>query len=413
MTVSLTTNICWLTSDRDMKKVYLDNACTGIPPPQVLACAGRFNTLLTDPAISAGDVNRKLRGYMDAARAAVASLIHCSLQEVALVESTSHALGMLANAIPMEPGDNVLVCDLEYQASAICWKRRQEKTGIEVRRVPSRHGTIGAEDFERCMDGHSRVILIAAVQEINGFRADIAGITRMAHRHGCLVIVDGIQEVGAMAVDVGASGVDFYCAGGKKWLCNPYGMGFLYIRKDLLNTVLPEFYSYFNIMIPETYNRDYITYLEDPARTPFDDYTIVKDASSFEIGGYSNYLGALGLTAAIDVLQNAGVDAVENRIRGLAVRLLAGLEALGVTVSSPTDARHLSSIVTFHCGLRNRAALEKQIEQYLQRKNIYVSLRCSTGTGGIRVSIHYYNNEAEVDALLEALGHALCAFGRT
>lgn len=390
-----------------MGKIYLDNACTGIPPARVLACAERLNALLTDPIISAGDVNRRLRSYMCDARKAVASFIHCKEKEVALVESTSHALGMLANAIDLQPEDNVLVCDLEYQASTICWKRRQEKLGFEVREVPSHNGAITAEDFERCMDEHTRVILVAAVQEINGFRADLAAISQMAHRHNCLVIADGIQEVGAMAVDVKACGVDFYCAGGKKWLRNPYGMGFLYIREELLDTVLPEFYSYFNIVISEKYNHDYITYLEDPARSPFDAYTIVREASSFETGGYSNYLGALGLTAAVGVLQDLGTEAVETRIRMLVRRLLRGLEALGVTITSPTNEKNLSSIVTFHCGLENRAAREKQIEQYMQQKDIYISLRCSTGTGGLRVSMHYYNTEAEIDALLAGLSQAL------
>lgn len=390
-----------------MEKVYLDTACTGVPPTQVLSCANQLNALLTDPAISAGNVNRKLRSYMESGRSAVAALIHCSPCEVALVESTSYALGMLANAIPLQPEDNVLVCDLEYQASTLCWKRRQEKIGIEVRKVCSHNGTITAEDFKDCMDEHTRVILIAAVQEINGFRADIAAITRMAHEHNCLVIVDGIQEVGAMAVDVKASGVDFYCAGGKKWLCNPYGMGFLYIRKELLDTVFPEFYSYFNIVISEKYNHDYITYLEDPARSPFDSYSIVREASSFEIGGYSNYLGALGLTAAIDLIQKLGPDTVENRIRMLVNRVLTGLKKLGVIISSPINPVNQSSIVTFHCGLFNRASVEKQIEQYLQHRNIYVSLRCSTGTGGIRISIHYYNTESEIDTLLSELRQAL------
>ncbi len=386
-----------------VEKVYLDNACTSIVRPEVLQCYDELKSLLSDPDITAGDANRQLRSYAARTREAVAGFIHCDTQEVALVESTSHALGMLANIIPLKQTDNVLVCDLEYLASVLCWKRRQEQVGFEIRRVYSHDDRVDPEDFESAMDENTRVILVASVQEINGFRADVKEIARIAHRHNCLVIVDGIQEAGALRVDVRDSDVDFYCAGGKKWMGNPFGMGFLYIRKELLGKLLPDYYSYFKIDIPEEYHGDFITYLENPNRTPFDPFTLHQDASAFEIGGYSNYLGALGLAKSIEVLEREGIDAIEARIRMLVRRLLDGLEKLPVTICSPLDDAHLSPTVSFNFGLKGGSSHEKKLETYLISRKIYVSLRCNAGTGGIRVSINYYNSEQDVDTLLSAV----------
>ena len=386
-----------------MEKVYLDNACTCPVRPEVLQCCETLKSLLNDPEITAGDANRQLRTYAAQAREAVAGFIHCDVEEVALVESTSQALGILANVIPLSLSDNVLVCDLEYLASVLCWKRRQEQVGFEIRPVYSHDGRIDPEDFARCIDGNTRVILIASVQEINGFRADIKEITRIAHERGVLVIADGIQEAGAFRVDVRETDVDFYCAGGKKWMGNPFGMGFLYIKKSLIGEILPDYYSYFKIAIPEEYHGDFITYLENPNRTPFDPFTLRRDASIFEVGGYSNYMGALGLTKSIQLLEAEGIDAIEGRIRSLVRRLLNGLEKLPVHIASPTDDPHLSPTVSFNFGLVGGSAHEKKLETYLVQRRIYVSLRCNAGTGGIRVSINYYNTESDVDALLDAV----------
>ena len=390
-----------------MDKVYLDNACTALYRPEVLDSCQTLQELFRNETITAGDANRQLRTWMTQAREAVAGLIHCGADEVALVESTSHALNLLANCIPLGPEDNVLVCDLEYLASVLCWKRRQEQVGFEIRRVYSHDGRVEPEDFAQRIDDHTRAILVASVQEINGFRADVKEITRIAHQHGVLVIIDGIQEVGAFQVDVKASDVDFYCAGGKKWLGNPFGMGFLYVRRELMGSILPDAYSYFKIDIPQEYHGDFITYLENPDRTPFDPFILHHDASIFELGGYGNYMGALGLIRSIQILEQEGIEHIETRIRSLVRRLLNGLQKLPVQIASPLDDAHLSPTVSFHLGLVNGSAREKQLETYLVERRIYVSLRCNAGTGGIRVSINYYNTETDVDTLLRALNNYL------
>ena len=129
-----------------MNKIYLDNACTCLFDERILQAPQTMIDLLSDPDITAGDGNRTMRGYYEKARAAVAGLIHCKPQEVALVESTSHALQILTSILALQKEDNVLICDLEYQASVLCFKRRQEEVGFEIRRICSHGGAVEPAD---------------------------------------------------------------------------------------------------------------------------------------------------------------------------------------------------------------------------------------------------------------------------
>jgi len=394
------------------KKIYLDNACTSLSDPRTLECAQQYVALYQNTDKAASDVTRELRGYLTDARSTAAKFIGCDSDEIALVQCTSHALGVVANAIPMERGDNVLICDLEYQASVACWMTRVKREGIVLREVKSQHGTVSADDFESVMDEHTKAIVLASVQEINGFRSDVRAIADMAHRHNCLLIVDGVQEVGAMKVNVRDYDCDFYCAGAKKWIGNPFGMGFLYIRRSLAQSLEPMYYSYFNLKTPDRFP-DYISYLEDPSRHPFDDCGVYQDATKFEICAYTNYLGALGLGEALRVQMDKGQDWIEQRIKGMIRRLIDGLSALGIQMCSPTDDKHMSSIASFNFGFQNGIRMEKALVEYLQKRNIYISLRSSTGTGGLRISVHYYNTPEEIDALVSAIGEYMQETGVT
>ena len=393
-----------VTTMKNNERIYLDNAATSLVSPEVLSAAEEFTNMLRDRTISTGDVTRAQRNSLVTARKTVASFLNCEAEEIALVQCTSHAFGILVNCLPLKKGDNVLICDLEYQASTICWRPRMDEIGFELREVKTTNGRVTADDFRKYIDENTRVILLAAVQEINGFRADVKEIGKLAKEYGCYYIVDGIQEIGAFGVDVKEIDMDFYCAGGKKWLGNPFGMGFLYIKKEHLQMLKPAYYSYFDIQVPDQY-ADYLTYLEDPKRHPFDSYRVSPDASVFEIGGYGNYIGAMGLTKAINLLTEYGMDRVEAHNRKLARKLYDGLSALGMHLSSPAEDQHMAPIITFSfSGLENNdVTREKKLVQYLQEHNIFVSLRCSTGVGGVRVSVHYYTPEYYVDRFLEAV----------
>ena len=395
-----------------MKRIYLDSAATNLVSERVLNCAERFASLYRDESLTTNDIFRMQKASLRAAREKVAGFIGCEASEIALMQSTSHSLGTLSVSLPLKKGDNVLVCDLEYQASVICWKAQAERAGFELKQVRTTGGKVTVEDFEREIDENTRVILLAAVQEINGYRADVKAVGDLARAHGLFFIVDGIQEAGARKVNVKELGLDIYCAGGKKWLGNPFGMGFMYVSRDMQKKLKPPYYSYYDIGVPPQYG-DYLSYLEDPRRHPFDEYKVVDDASVFEAGGYCNFLGAMALGEAISVLENVGIENIDAHNIALNRYLCAELDRMGVNLQSPRDEKHMSSIVVFNFdGLKNGSAeKERKLCEYLRRRNLFVTVRCSTGIGGVRVSFHYYTKKEELDVFLDALREFISADG--
>ncbi|MDR1731614.1 MAG: aminotransferase class V-fold PLP-dependent enzyme [Synergistaceae bacterium] len=382
------------------KSIYLDSACAGIYPDEVLSCAGDFVELMRNRQLPGSEKTNIMRSYLATCRERVARLINCSPDEIALVESTTHGLGIVSEIVELAPEDNVLICDLEYQASYLCLRPKQRKVGFEIRRVENVGGEITAEIFGKYIDQHTKLIVLASVQEINGFRADVREISELAHRSNCLVAVDGIQEVGAMRVDVRETGADFYCTGSKKWICNPFGMGFLYVRRELVEKLEPSYDTYFNVELPSGY-QNYVSYLENPSRTPFDPCPNVRTAMKFEIGAYKNYIGILGLTRAIEILLDIGLEKIEEKIISLNIRLTEGLKKIGVDTCSSKNRKHMSSTVSFNLGLKDgKSSREKELVDYLISRGLIVSLRCAVGTGGIRVSMHHYTTENDIDSLL-------------
>ena len=382
------------------KRVYLDTACAGIYPKEVLEAANEFVGIVGDETMAPSDKTTFFREKLVETRQLAAQLFNCSPDEMALVENVTHALGVIANAVELTAESNVLVCDLEFQSSYLCFTQRQKKVGFEIRKVPHEGGVINAEIFRKYIDANTRLIVVSSVQEINGYRVDVAEIARLAHEFGALLIADGTQEAGAMKVDVKASDVDVYCTGMKKLLLNPFGGGFMYIRKELVDTLAPPYDGYFTVQMPSKYS-NYVAYMENPDRSPFDDCPPVATAMKFEIGGYKNNLGAIGAGRAVRHLMGIGIENIEKTIIERNIQLTEGLARLGVTLCSPTDPAHMSPTVTFNLGLRDgKSEKEKELITYLNANNVIASLRCMIGLGGIRISMHYYTSREDIDAAL-------------
>lgn len=377
--------------------VYLDNACMGRPTAQALAEVRALVERVGRGAEPPTDLVVDLQRSYDRARRAVASLVGARYDEVALVESTSHGLGLVAASLPLERGDNVLVSDLEFFPPVLCWRGRCAADAVEVRPVPHRAGRLRPEDFAACMDERTRVLVVSAVQEVGGFRADLAAFAALARERGAWLLVDGVQEVGALQVDLSTGGVHAYCAGGHKWLRNPFGRGFLYVHTALAATLEPPFYGYFAAGEPAA---GWEAYLASPERSAFDPLAFDRGMARFEMGGFGNYAGAVALAATVENLLALGPARVEQRVFALCDRLVTGLEEVGLEIRSAREPEHRSGIVCV--GLPGGPEEEQRFVAWLRERGVFVSVRYTAGMGGVRVSPHYDNTEAEVDRLVEA-----------
>jgi cysteine desulfurase/selenocysteine lyase len=381
-------------------KTFLDAACVSLAPlPAVEAIEKFLDLAMICPLESSTHHHIFMDEMRAAARPACAALIGAREDEIALVESTTHGLSLAAEAIPLQPGDRVLLSDLEFLQVAVPWTQKK-RDGIEIDVVPNHHGEVRAEDFAAHVAPCTRVITVSTVQWTNGYRLDLAAFSRLCRERSIWLVVDAIQQLGALPLNVQQTPVDILACGGHKWLNSPFGCGFLYINRESQARLRPPTAGYLDIEDPAG---GWGEYFQTPAITPVQDYRYVQTARRFETGGTANYPGAVGLAASLKLIQELGQERIEAHVHGLTESLLKGLDAHGLEVVTPRAPQNRSGIITFSVGTaeQNVALMTR-----LQERKILVSVRYTSGVGGIRVSCHFYNSQEDVERLLNAVGES-------
>ncbi len=382
------------------EKVFLDAGCTSLAPTAAIEA---IRELMAEAACCGAPSATQFRLALDEkrehARREIAGLIGASPGEIALVESTTHGINIAANAIPLAKGDRVVICDIDFLTVAMPWFLKRDEIGIEIDVVRTRGGTVSIDDIADKLDEKTRVVAVSSVLECNGFRCDLEALGRLCRQRGAYLVVDAIQQVGAIGLDVSKIPVDFLACGGHKWLNAPFGAGFLYIRNEILNELNAQLYGYAALEVPAG---GWESYLESPSTSHiWEKYQFVSDARKYEIGGTPNYLGAVGLGASVKLINALGTERIEAHIYELTDYLIEGLAELGASIVTPLDRRNRAGIVTFRAF--DAVNGDKWLVEKLLSEKIMVSMRYAANVGGIRVSCHFFNNRSDIDKLLNAL----------
>jgi selenocysteine lyase/cysteine desulfurase len=380
-------------------QVFLDAACVSLLPVQAETALRQLTAdLLTCPAGDASAHHIALDRTADDVRRQAAILIGARPDDIALIESTTHGLQIIAEAVPLRAGDKVLLGGTEFPGLAVPWIGRQATGGFEIDVVPAPEGRLRVEDFARAIDARTRLILLSSVQWCSGFRADLAAFSQLAEERKVILVVDAIQELGAFPIDVSQTPVDFLVTGGHKWLNAPVGRGFLYIHPRQVARLRPDHWGYLNIAEPP---QGWAQFFGTPTLPPVNDYDFVTSARRFEIGGTANYPGNVVLAASLALINQIGQDPIERHIRRLTDLLIDRVRGLGGQVVGPPEPSARSGIVSITLGQgpeRDRACLA-----HLRQARILISERYTGGIGGLRVSVHFFNNEDDVRQLIDGL----------
>lgn len=383
------------------QQVYLNAAGVGLPPRSALEAVQRATALLGQ-----GPAEMGYKAYYQAlgasagkAKEEAARLLGVTFQEIAFIDDTTMGLNIALAAIPFAPGDNLVLCDLEYPQVAISAAHAQQQHNIEIRVAHHRDGVVTVDDYAKLVDKRTRVLLVSSVQWINGLRMDLAAFSQLAKDYGCFLVIDAIQQLGALPLDLSRLQVDFLAAGAQKWLNAPFGTGLLYVRQASLDKVRPGLaHGLFAFAEP---TGGWVRYLGDPSLTPFLTLPLAPDARKFEIHGMPKTIGATGLAESLAYVNNLDARAVTEHIIGLGDWLIKELMRRHIKVWTP-EAHHLrSGIVT--CEPFPDAEQVHRLTQELERQRIYPTVRYCSGVGGLRVSIHYYTNRSDLEALLTAM----------
>jgi selenocysteine lyase/cysteine desulfurase len=179
------------------------------------------------------------------------------------------------------------------------------------------------------------------------------------------------------------------------WLMAPFGCGFLYLSEDFRARVKPPLAGYLSVNEPDG---GWGNYFRTPSIAPVRDYDFVDDARRWETGGTANYPGAIGLAESVGLINDIGIEQIAEHVLSLTDHLIEGLKRQGIQIVTPEERRYRSGIVTFTLGdVEDNIALTN----FLQESKVLVSVRYTSGVGGVRVSCHLFNNTDDLDRLLD------------
>ena len=323
----------------------------------------------------------------EAVRAAMASVLRVTPDEIAVTASASAGINALASALDFTgPRTKVVISDFEFPTNAQIW-HAQERLGAEVVHVPrAPDGYIPLENFARLIDDRTQLVAVTQVCFRNGARLDIAGITRLAHQRGARVMVDCYQAIGAMTVDARALDVDFAVGGMLKYLLGTAGIGFLYARAQLIRELVPSNSGWFA--------QQDIAAMDITANRPS------RSARRFE-AGTPPVVNCYAAEAGLKIILETGTDAIEGRVRALTRRCMEGLIAIGWPAVTPADDARRGPMVAVPS--RDAAGLHAR----LLAQDIVTSFR----DNNIRATIHFYNSEGDIDRFVAAMAGHRARFG--
>jgi len=318
-------------------------------------------------------------------RKALGALLGAAADEVILANSASYGLHLLANGLPLEPGDEVLLVEGDFPSVVLPWLGLERK-GVVIRFVrPPKEG-LDADTIERHITSKTRVLCTTWVHSFTGCALDLDAVGGVCHAHGVRFLVNGAQAIGARPLDVNGAKIDALVSVGFKYLCGPYGTGFCWMRPELRDAL--------------DVNRAYWLSMQtaDDLGKEESIPTIRQDlgARQYDIFGTANFFNFKPWTAAIEYLLSKGIANIAAHDGALVDRLLEGLLEHGYRILSPTHGPARTTLVIASHPDRSRNAA---VHRELRAQNVEIAFR----RGNLRFSPHVYNTSEDVDTALSVL----------
>ncbi len=342
------------------------------------------------------DLREECQNAKDRCRTLASRLLGCSNEEIGLVFNTTHGINAVASGIQWRRGESVVIPDVEYPANLLPWLRQRAR-GAKVRIAPTIGGELTIDCLKGLMDEKTRVIAVSHVEFGNGCRNDIAAISEAAHSVGALLFVDAAQSLGVVDTDVRKLGIDVLSSCSYKWLCGPSGTGIMYARSDLVPELRP-FYIGFESISPQDFKTMYDGLDRDGWKAE-PDYPLSPFANRFEFGEASDVVN-LGFAHSMEYLLDHGIRGIEKRSTMLADYLISRLDDLDMEVLTPKHPSRRAGIVTFRPQAYTKG--NRALATELAKRGVLVTPRY----GGIRASCHFFNDEGDIDALVDQV-HSL------
>ncbi|MCF8567465.1 aminotransferase class V-fold PLP-dependent enzyme [Alicyclobacillus tolerans] len=313
------------------------------------------------------------------AKQSFAKLIHAHPEEIAVLSSVSETVSTIASALPAVLSKNqVLVGTEEFPTVGHAWLGSARKGRLDVRFVEPHGYFFTPSTFEPHLADSTAILSIHLASYKSGAKQDVAELAKLAHAHNAWIFVDAYQAAGSVEIDVQQMDVDFLASGTLKYLLGTPGIAFLYVKKEVAEQLEPAMTGWFGRVDPFAFDTTHLDFAPGSGR--------------FNMGT-PPILPAFAARAGIDYVQSVGTRVIEARIQALSRHCLEQAVQRGLEVASPADWRKKGAMTAI------RANHPHELEGFLAERNIL----CSARGDVIRIAPHFFSEESEIDAALDAI----------
>lgn len=323
-----------------------------------------------DTAFSMGEIEKN--------RLAVADTFGAPSECIALIKNTSEGINIVAQGFPWKAGDNVVISEFEHENNTFPW-RHLAKRGIEIRiAAPGEDGRVTVDQYRELIDAHTRILAVGWVVYGNGYRSDLRELSAFCHDLNVKLLVDGIQAVGILNERLDDVGADIIIAGGHKAQFSLAGAGLMYATPEIIQMLTPPYAAKYSF---DTLDRT----IDAPA--------LADDAHRFEYGN-PNFAGQWVQRRSAEYIKEIGLDNIEARVEALTTYLIDCADKHQIKVRTPRPWSQRAGIVSLDLGCHAGEAVKA-----LHHQDVIVAEK----DGHLRTSMHFYNNEEDVDRFFAAL----------
>lgn len=315
----------------------------------------------------------------------LAAIIGSDAKEIALTSGATQGIGVVAAGLQLGPGDEVIVAGDNFPANLFTWLHMRRR-GVQVRVLKNHERPLNPDAVAATLTSKTKILALDWVNYSTGRRIDLAVMGQLARERGALFVVDGTQGVGALELNVHSLPVDVLAVAAYKWLLGPYGTGFVYVRKELLDRLELKVVNWMSVDGAEDFDA-----------LPVDNFRLAAAARVFDDPETANFINLSAMEASLEFVRGVGVPAVTTHCTALLDRAAEGLQASGHILTNPDRVQLPSPLLCFRCGsddATDRAYAE------LKARHVEVSLRHHR----IRVSPYLYNGAEDIGRLLESAG---------
>ena len=361
-------------------RVWFNTAHQGPLPRPAVEATGRAAALKSAPHRIADDDFREVPERL---RALLARLVGSPPEQIVLGNSTSYGLHLIANGLPWQDGDEVLVIEGDYPATVLPWQRLAGQ-GVRVRPLRPACGPLSGPELAAAIRPATRVLAVTWVDSFTGRALDLHELGEVCRQAGVTFVVNASQALGARPIDVRHTPVDAVVCCGYKWLCGPYGTGFAWLHPALLGRLHPQQAYWLAMQAGRG--------LDSMRETALRDDVGVR---GFDVFCPASFATTLPWIASLELLQDTGIDAIATWAQQLADHLIGQLDPDRYQLISPRGGTARSSLIVLSrsdgsSGERHRQLTASGIDSAYRE-------------GNLRLSLHLFNTPGQVDQALEVL----------